>query len=163
MLSRRMLGELNDQINREFDSAYKYLSAAAWSEANNLPGFANWMRLQWQEEIEHAMKIFDYVNEQREHVKLQEVGKPIVDFKSPLELAQIVLQYEQDQSAAIYRLVDIAVEEDDKATQVFLQWFVEEQVEEEKQSNYLVDTLKMIGDSSIALLMFDRELGERKK
>ena len=161
MLSKVMQDAINEQIKNELYSAYLYLSMAAYSEAANLPGFAHWMRMQSQEEVEHAMKFFDFVNECGGRVVLQAIDRPPVEFESPLDVFEKTLEHECKVTAMIHRLYELALEENDHPTQVLLQWFIEEQVEEEESAAQIVGTLKMIGDKPHALLMLDRELGRR--
>jgi ferritin len=162
MLSRRLQTALNDQITAELESAYVYLSMCAYFEAQNLRGMAHWMRLQAQEEIGHAMKIFDFINDRGGRVILQSLEKPPADFKSPLDAFQKALAHEQKITGLINKLYDLADDEDDYPTEVMLQWFIEEQVEEEKSASEVVEQLKLIGNQGAGLLILDKHLGERK-
>ncbi|MGB3683155.1 MAG: ferritin [Rubrobacteraceae bacterium] len=162
-----MLGELvqdamNEQIKNEFYSSYQYLSMAAYCESENLPGFASWMRAQSQEEREHALKFYDFVQDRGGRVVLQAIDRPVVEFESPLGVFEQALGQEQRVTAMINDLYGLAARENDYASQAFLQWFVTEQVEEEKSVGDVVETLKMVGDKSEALFLLDRELGNRK-
>ena len=161
MLSKVMQDGINEQIKNELYSAYLYLSMSAHFEAANLPGFAHWMRLQSQEEVEHAMKFFDFVNERSGRVVLQAIDQPPVEFGSSLDIFEQALEHERKVTAMINRLYKLALEGSDYPTQVMLQWFIEEQVEEEASAGQIVETLKMIGEKTQALLMLDRELGRR--
>ena len=161
MLSKKIQDALNQQIKDEISSAYLYLSMAAYSESINLGGFAHWLRLQNQEEFSHAMKLFDYVNNRGGRVILQAIDRPPADFKSPLRLFELVLKHEQEVSASINRLYQLAVREQDHATEVELHWFIQEQVEEERNAGQILEQLKMIGEQPAALLMMDRQLGSR--
>ncbi len=161
MLSKRLQGALNDQITEELQSAYIYLSMCAYFEAQNLRGMAHWMRLQAQEEIKHAMKIFDFVNDRGGRVQLGALDKPPADFKSPLDAFQKALAHEQKITSLINKLYDLADDEDDYPTEVMLQWFIEEQVEEEKSASEIVEQLKLIGDSGTGLLILDQKLSRR--
>jgi len=161
MLSKTMQDAVNEQIKNELYSAYLYLSMSAHCEAANLPGSAHWMRLQTQEEMSHAMKLFDYVNDHGGRVVLQAIDRPPADFKSLLDIFQQVLEHEQKVTGMIHQLYDLAVKENDYATQVELQWFITEQVEEEKNASGIVEHLKLIGDHAGALFMMDRQLGAR--
>jgi ferritin len=152
---------MNEQIKNEFYSAYQYLSMAAYCESANLPGFARWMRMQAREEVEHAMKFYDFILDRGSRVLLQAMDQPVADFGSPLEVFEQALEHEQRVTAMINDLYRLAVKENDYASQTFLQWFVTEQVEEEKNAGDVVETLKMIGGKSEALFLLDRELGER--
>ena len=161
MLGKAVQDAMNEQIKNELYSAYQYLSMAAYCESENLPGFAHWMRAQFREETEHAMKFYDFILDRNGRVVLQAIEGPVVDFGSPLEVFEQALEHEQGVTAMINDLYGLAVRENDYASQTFLQWFVTEQVEEEKNAGDVVETLKMIGDSSEALFLLDRELGQR--
>jgi ferritin len=162
MLGKTIQDAMNEQIKNEFYSAYQYLSMAAYCESMNLPGFAHWMRAQSQEETEHAMKFYDYILDRGGRVVLQAMEQPVVEFGSPLEVFERALEHERKVTAMINDLYGLALRENDYASQAFLQWFVTEQVEEEKNAGDVVETLKMIGDKSEALFLLDRELGQRE-
>ncbi|NUO84086.1 ferritin [candidate division KSB1 bacterium] len=161
MLTQPVQEAINHQIKSELHSAYLYLAMSAYCESLNLRGFAHWMRMQSQEELSHALKLFDYVNDRGGRVILQAIDAPPVDFKSPLEMAQETLAHERKVTAMINALYEVALQEHDYATQVHLQWFLTEQVEEEKNASEIVERLRLIGGQSAGLLMFDRELGAR--
>jgi ferritin len=163
MLGKAVQDAMNEQIKNELYSAYQYLSMAAYCESVNLPGFAHWMRAQSREEMEHAMKFYDFILDRSGRVVLQAIDQPVVEFGSPLEVFEQVLEHEQKVTAMINELYGLAVRENDYASQTFLQWFVTEQVEEEKNAGDVVETLKMVGDTSEALFLLDRELGRRRK
>jgi ferritin len=160
MLDATIEAGLNDQIAHELASAYLYLSMAAWFEAANLPGSAKWMRRQAGEEREHAMKIFDFVNDRDGRVRLQALAQPTVEFASPLEVWEKALAHEQKVSALIHALYARATEAKDYPTQTFLHWFVSEQVEEEKTARSILEQLQRIGPSSSAIFFLDRHLGK---
>jgi ferritin len=162
VLGKAVEDAMNEQIKNEFYSAYQYLSMAAYCESENLPGFAQWMRTQAQEETEHAMKFYNFILDRNGRVVLQGIESPLVEFGSPLEVFERALEHEQKVTAMIDELYALSVTENDYASQTFLQWFVTEQVEEEKNAGDVVDTLKMIGDKSEALFLLDRELGQRR-
>ena len=162
MLGPEIQEAMNEQIKNELYSAYQYLSMAAYCESANLPGFASWMRAQAREETEHAMKFYDFVLDRSGRVVLRGIEGPVVEFGSPLEVFEWALSHEQKVTAMINDLYGLAVRENDYASQAFLQWFVTEQVEEEKNTGDVVETLKMIGDKSEALFLLDRELGQRR-
>jgi ferritin len=162
MMTKKMGKALNDQINAELYSAYMYLSMSAYFEAENLPGFAKWMRIQWQEEIMHALKIYDYVNERGDKVVLKSIDEPPSKWKSPLDAFQATYKHEQIVTGRINDLVNMAEAEKDHATNAFLQWFVTEQVEEEKSADEIVQKLKRISDAPGGLYMLDKELGQRQ-
>jgi ferritin len=162
-LSNTIQDALNEHINQEFRSYYLYLSMSAYYHSINLPGFAHWMRVQSQEEYEHTMNLFDFVNDRQGRVRLQPISQPTLEFHSPLEVMQQALEHECEVSQLIHRLYEVAVKEGDFPTQVHLQWFITEQVEEEKVASNIVGQLKMIGGKGDALLLLDRELGARTK
>ena len=161
MLSQRMLEELNKQVNAELYSAYLYLSMAAYFESINLKGFANWMRVQAQEELTHAMRFFDYINERGGVVKLAAIEQPPTEWKSPLDVFEATYKHEVKVTGMINSLVNLAMKEKDHATYNMLQWFVVEQVEEEASADEIRQQLKLIGKDGRGILMLDRELGQR--
>ena len=161
MIDERMQEALNKQLNAEVYSAYLYLSMSAYFQSVNLGGFANWMRVQWQEELAHAMKFYDYVNERGGRVVLQAVEAPPLEWDSPLAAFEHVYEHEQKVTGMINKLVDLAVEARDHATNNFLQWFVSEQVEEEASADEVVQKLRLVGDDPSGLFMIDQELGQR--
>ena len=161
MLSKAMQDAINEQINAEYYSAYLYLAMAAYFESASLPGFANWMRMQNLEETFHGNKFFDHVHERGGQVALKAIDQPTLDFESPLDVFTKTLEHEQHVTSLINKLYALAQKENDYASQVMLQWFIEEQVEEEDAAGKILDMLKMIGDSPHALVMLDKELGAR--
>ena len=161
MFSKNLSDEMNTQIKLELYSGYLYLSMSAYFEANNLPGFAHWMKVQAEEEQEHAMKFYGYINDRGGRVTLQAIDQPPADFKSPLAIFEQSLEHEKSVTARINLLYGIAVKDNDYASQSFLNWFVDEQVEEEKNATQIVEWLKMSGDSVNALFMIDSMLGKR--
>jgi ferritin len=152
---------MSEQIKHEFYSAYLYLSMAGSFEMANLPGFSRWMRKQSKEESEHAMRLFDFLLDRGEHVQLLPVDQPPSAFRSPLDTFEQALEHEKEITSHIHRLYELAVQESDYPAQVLLNWFVEEQVEEEKAATGVVERLKLAGDDGAALLLLDKELGER--
>ena len=160
MLSTKLQAALNDQINAEFGSAYTYLAMAAFFEASNLPGSARWMRRQSGEELAHGMKIFDFVNDRDGRVVLKAIPQPPAKFSSPVQIWELALKQEQGVSARIHALYALAAQEKDYATQTMLQWFVAEQVEEEKTARTILEQAKQIGASSSAIYFLDRHLGK---
>jgi ferritin len=162
VLGKAVEDAINEQIKNELFSAYQYLSMAAFCEAENLPGFAHWMRAQAREETEHAMKFYDFILDRNGRVVLQGIDGPLVEFGSPLEVFEKALEHERRVTAMINDLYGLAARENDYASQTFLQWFVTEQVEEEKNAGDVVETLRMVGDKSEALFLLDRELGQRR-
>jgi ferritin len=160
-MKREVQDAVNDQIRHELASAYTYLSMSAHFDAENLPGFARWMRLQSQEELGHALRLFDYLTERGARVVLQAVEQPPTSFDSPLSVFEQALAHEQKITGLINRLYETAGNHQDYATQVALQWFLTEQVEEENSVGLVVEQVRMAGENRAALLMLDRVLGER--
>jgi ferritin len=156
-----MQDALNAHLAEELASSYLYLAMAADCESRNLPGFAHWLRTQSDEERGHAMKFYDFVQSRGWRVKLRGLDAPPADFGSPLQLFERVLAAERQVTNKINQLYASASEVEDYASQTFLQWFVTEQVEEEKAASDIVETLRMIGDDPSALLTLDRELAGR--
>lgn len=161
MIGKGMEDALNDQMTAEFYSAYLYLSMSAYFESIDMPGFANWMRVQYQEEVSHAEKIFDYVIERDGRAILKSFEAPPIEWKSALAAFEAAYQHEQKVTGLINDLMDLAVSEKDHAAQIFLQWFVNEQVEEEASVKTIIQQLKLLGDSRAGLFQIDRELGRR--
>jgi ferritin len=163
MLSKAVHEAISDQVKSEISSAYLYLGMSAFCESENLPGFARWLRLQWEEELGHAMKLFDYVHERGGMVALQAIEKPQSKWKSPLDVFEQVLAHEQKVTASINKVYEVAVREKDYPTQIELQWFIKEQVEEEKHASEIIELMKLAGTSGPSLVMLDRQLGARAK
>lgn len=161
-MNEKMFKQLNEQINAEFWSAYLYLSMSSWFEDQNLSGFAHWMHVQFQEEQEHAMKIFHYLNERGCKVELKPIAKVATSWKSPAAVFEDALKHEKVVTGMIYALMDTAVELKDYATQSFLKWFVDEQVEEESTADGILQTLKAVGDNIGALHILDKEFAGRQ-
>ena len=161
MLGKNMEKALNKQVNAELYSAYLYLSMEAYFESRNLKGFANWMRCQTQEEMFHAMKLYDFINERSGTVSLTAIEGPKTLWKSPLDAFEDALKHEQKVTGIIGGLVDLAVQEKDHASNSFLQWYVDEQVEEEASVDGVVQNLKLTGDAPGGLFMIDKELSAR--
>jgi ferritin len=161
VLSERMVDALNKQVNREVYSAYLYLSMSAYSTFKGLKGFANWFMVQYQEEMTHAIKIYGYINDQGGQVKLMAVQKPPTEFGSPLEMFEKTLEHEKFVTKCINDLVNLAIEEKDHATKIFLHWFVTEQIEEEANDNEIIAKLKLVGKEGNGLFMIDKELVAR--
>lgn len=161
MLKEKVLKALNNQINAEMHSAYLYLSMSAYFQDKGLAGFANWMKVQYKEELAHALKIFDYVNERNGRVILEPIAAVPTEFDSVIDVFEKTLEHEQKVTDMIDKLVDTAVEASDHATQSFLQWFVDEQVEEEANVNELLDNLRLIDGQGNGMFMLNRELQSR--
>ncbi len=160
-MTPKMEEALNKQLNAELYSAYMYLSMTAWFESRNLSGFAAWMRAQVVEEVEHGMKFYSFINERGGRVLLTAIEGPPTDWNSPLEVFEAAFKHEQLVTSLINDLMELALEERDHASQIFLQWFVTEQVEEEANFGSILERLRMIGDQTGPLFMMDRELGQR--
>ncbi len=162
MLSETVYNAMNDQIKHELFSSYQYLAMSAYFEAHHLNGFAHWMRLQANEELEHALKFYEHIHERGGRVILQAIDQPRAEFESPLSVFEAALAHEQKVTGLIHRIYGLAADERDYASQTFLQWFVTEQVEEEKNAGDVVERLRLIGDDRALLLLLDRELAERE-
>ena len=161
MISKKMTKELNEQLNREFYSAYLYLAMSAYCNRNDFPGAANWFLMQYHEEQDHATRIYNYLIDQDAKVILQEIAKPPKKFGSLLDVYQESLAHEQYMTKNLNELSDYALKEKDHATYNLLQWFVNEQVEEEATVSEIISRLKMVGEDCYGLLMIDSELGKR--
>jgi ferritin len=162
MLSQALLDAFNTQIMKEFYSAYLYLSMANYAEANTLPGTAKWLRAQAAEEQTHGMKLLDFVQDRGGRVTLQAIAQPPAEFKGLLPMFEQVLEHEQYVTASIHALYELALKENDYAAQILLQWFVSEQVEEEKHASTIVDQIKQVGTQSGGLFLLDAHvLGRR--
>ena len=162
IISKKMQEAINGQINEELYSAYLYLSMSADFSTKNFSGFANWMRVQAGEELEHAMKFYEYVLERGGVVDLHAIAEPPKEWNSPLEAFKAAYGHEKYITDKINNLMELAISENDYATINMLQWFVNEQVEEEASTDEVVERLRMTGDTGGGLFMLDRELGQRK-
>ena len=162
-MDQELRNALNAQIKHELDSAYLYLAMSAHFEAENLPGFAKWMRLQAREEQAHAMRFFDYLNDRGERIVLDAVARPPAEFDSPLAIFEAAREHEKKVTGLIHSLYDLASQKKDYPTLVMLQWFIEEQVEEEKSADEVVHQLRMVGSNPTALFMMDRQMGSRSE
>lgn len=162
MLSKKVQDAINEQIKNELYSAYIYLAMTAYFEDQNLPGMARWMRMQSNEEVEHAMKFFDYIYDRGGRVALEVIDQPPFEWTSPLAAFEQAYAHEQKVTGLINGIYETAVKENDYPTQVMLHWFIDEQVEEERNASNIVEQLKMIGDQTGPLLMLDRQLGQRE-
>lgn len=161
MLTQRMELELNKQINAEYWSAYFYLSMSAYFEEIGLAGAANWMRIQYQEEISHALKFFDYVVERGGKVKLMPIEEVPHNWDGIINVFEETLKHEQKVTYLINNLMDVAIEEKDHAAKSFLQWYVDEQVEEESGVQTILDQLKLVEGKGNGLFLIDKDLGSR--
>jgi ferritin len=161
MINRRMQDAINEQIKFEIYSANLYLSMSAYIEGKNLKGIAHWLRVQYEEETFHALKLYDYLKNREGQVIIQSIDAPPSEFGTPLETFEKVLEHEQHVTAGINKLYKIAIEENDFAAQIFLQWFVNEQMEEEASASEVIGKMKLIGDRGVDLLYLDTELSAR--
>lgn len=161
MISEKLLKKLNEQIQKEFYSAYLYLSIEAYFASLNLNGFANWFHVQAQEERDHAMFIFNYLVRVDGKVALGTVDAPPSDFTSIEEALKLTLEHEQLVTRSIYDIVDAALEEKDHKTTTFLQWFVNEQIEEEANADNNIKKFRLVGNDGRGILMMDTELAAR--
>ena len=161
MLSNKMQDALNDHLNAEIYSSYLYLAMEAYFQSRSLNGFANWMRVQAQEELTHAMKFYEFINERGGRVNLKAIEAPQGEWESPLAVFEAGYKHEQLVTSLINKLVDLSLEESDHATNTFLQWFVSEQVEEEDNASTVVERIKLVGEAPGGLFLLDQELGQR--
>jgi ferritin len=161
MINKKVEKAINEQINAEIFSAYLYLSMSAWFETQNLPGFATWMKVQFQEEMFHADKFYNYIHERGGKVILKAIDGPQTEWKSPLDVFENALAHEQKVTALINDLVALAEQEKDNATRISLEWFVTEQVEEEKSADDVIQQLKLVADAPGGMFLLDREMGQR--
>jgi ferritin len=163
MISKTLQDAINEQINKEYASSYLYLSMAAYFENNGLPGSANWMYAQSDEEREHAMKLYEYLIDRGGKVELKAISAPQIDWKSAMDAFVAVYEHEQKVTKSIHDLYALAVKEQDYATQVTLQWFITEQVEEEKNALDIIENMKRIEERETGILMLDHRLAKRGK
>ena len=161
MLSDKMNDALNQQVNEEFYSSYLYLAMAGYFEDTNLTGFSNWIRCQVQEEIVHAMKLYDFICERGGRIALKGIKEPAAEWESPRAAFEAAYKHECFISGCINKLIDVAREESDHATEVMLQWFVNEQVEEEASADAVVQKLKLVGTQGEGIFMVDQQMAQR--
>ena len=162
MLNEKLQQALNDQLNCEFSSAYTYLSLAAYFEDLDLNGFAHWMKIQYQEELMHAERVYAFINDRDGRVRLQAIDEPHSEWDSPLDAFKFALEGERALSKRIYAVVNEALAEGDHATHTFMQWFVNEQVEEEAIVRNIVSDMELIIESRDGLFLMDRDLAGRR-
>ncbi|HEY3321790.1 MAG TPA: ferritin [Planctomycetota bacterium] len=163
MVSKKLQGAINDQIRNEYYSSYLYLAMAAWCESVNMPGFAKWLRVQQQEEWVHGTKFFEFLVDRGATVSLQTLDAPPASYKDMLDLFEHVLEHEQKVTSSINKLYEIALQEKDYPAQVLLQWFINEQVEEEKNATLIVEQIRMVSGKPGALIFIDHHVGKREK
>lgn len=161
MMESKLVNAFNDQINKEFYSAYLYLAMRTYFEEQNLQGFVNWFDVQFQEEHAHGMGMFNYVFERGGNVVLEAIDKPVVEGNTPVQIFEQVLRHEEYVTSRINALMDVAEEVKDRAALSFLNWYLKEQVEEEASVGGVLSTLKLIGDDKKALLLLDKDLSTR--
>lgn len=161
MLSEKLVNAINDQIQFEYYSAFTYKAMQAFFEAEDLAGMANWMNIQFQEEMDHAEKMFHFVCETGGKVELKVLDAPRNEYDSILEVFEVTLKHEQEVTARINNLMNLAQEEKNHVAQIFLQWFVTEQIEEEANVGQIIAKLKRIKDDGRGLMMIDQELEKR--
>ncbi len=162
MMKENVQEALNKQMNRELYSSYLYIGMAAYFESLSLRGFAKWMRVQAKEEYAHGMKFFDYLVERGATIKLSAIDAPPMKWESPLKAFEEAYKHEQKVTAWIHELVNLAIKEQDHATNNMLQWFVKEQVEEEANASEIVEQIKMLGPEGRGILWLDHQLGKRE-
>lgn len=163
MISKAMQDAINEQINKELFSSYLYLSMAAYFEDINLPGAANWMYIQADEEHEHAMKLFAHLVDRGGRVHLKAIAAPETEWAGPMAAFKAVYEHEQHVTKSIHDLYETALKEKDYPAQVMLQWFIDEQVEEEKNAAEVVASMERIEAHETAVLQLDHQLAKRKK
>ncbi len=161
MINKKMEKALNEQVNKEMFSAYLYMAMSIHAGDMGLKGFSNWFMVQYHEEMSHAMKIFDYIHSRGGRMVLQTIEAPTATFESTMDMFEKTLAHEEFITASINDLMDTAIAEKDHATQIFLQWFVTEQVEEEENDRTIIDQLKLIGANPQALMMLDKDMAQR--
>ena len=161
-LSERMQVALNRQIKAELDSAYLYLALSAEMDSRGLKGFAHWLRIQWEEELAHGLKLYDFLLQRDAKIELHALDKPTVNPKqTTLAIFTHVLEHEQYITAQIHELYALALEEKDYGSQTLLHWFIEEQMEEEESAREIMDNLHLVGEEGAALFLLDREMSQR--
>jgi ferritin len=160
-LNERIEKALNSQINKEFSSSYLYLSMALWFESKNWKGFSHWMRLQAQEETSHGYKILEFMNSREGHVTLEAIPAPKTEWKAVLEVMEQTYKHEQGITANINEIFSMARKDEDFATESFLKWYLDEQVEEEAHTKEILENVRMLGESKGSMFMLDKQLGKR--
>ncbi|MCD4650910.1 MAG: ferritin [Candidatus Cloacimonetes bacterium] len=161
MISEKLQDAINEQINKELYSEYLYLSMAAYCDSMNLPGFANFFKVQAEEEHFHAMKFYDFLNSRGGRVIIKQIDQPEVDFESVTDVFEVAYKHELFVTSLINKLMDLAIAENDHPTKSLLNWYIDEQVEEEATFDNLVHKIKLIGGTGHGMLMFDKELAAR--
>ncbi len=162
MINNNVKEILNEQINKEFYSAYLYLAMSAHFENMGLYGFANWTKTQAREEVDHGMIIFEYMNERNTPVSLKQINAPDTDFSSPMQVFGKILEHERHVTSSIESIAHLTMDECDLATRNFINWYLKEQVEEEKNASDVIAKLKLFGDENASLYLLDKELSKRE-
>lgn len=163
MLTKKVEAAMNDQLQKELQSAYVYLGMAAYAESESLPGMATWLRGQWEEELAHALKFYNFIIDRGARVEFKDLRAASVDYRSPLDVFEQALEHERAVTRSINELYELVANEKDFASQAWLDWFATEQVEEEKSVGQIVDDLKRVGDKGDGLYLIDRALGSRSE
>jgi ferritin len=161
MLNPKVQAAMNDQLQKELQSAYVYLAMSAWAETQSFPGIAQWLRSQWDEELAHAMKFYTFIVDRGSNVEFKSLDAPTDSYKSPLDVFETALKHEQAVTKSINTLYELVANEKDFASQAWLDWFATEQVEEEKSVAQIVEDLRRVGDDGNGLYVIDRALGAR--
>lgn len=161
MLNKNVEAAMNDQLQKEFQSAYVYLGMSAYCESQSLPGFAQWLRSQFEEEQMHALRFYTFIIDRDGHIDLKQLSAAPTHYKSVRDVFETALEHEKAVTAAINELYDLVAQERDYASQAWLDWFATEQVEEEKTVGQIVDDLRRIGDDGNGLFVLDRSMGQR--
>ena len=161
MINSKLEAVINQQINAELYSAYLYLSMSAYFESMNLPGFANWMKVQFEEEQFHALKFYNYLVSRGGRVVLEAIEKPQFEWKNPIEVFEHTLEHEKHVTALLNNIAEVAEVEKDRPTRNLMIWFIDEQVEEEGNAEKIINELKLIGGEGHGMLMLDREFATR--
>jgi ferritin len=161
MLTKKVEQAMNGQLTVELQSAYVYLAMSAYCEAESLPGFAQWLRAQAKEEVDHAMRFYTFIADRGARVRLEALDKPREGYSSTLDVFERALEHERSVTRSIADLYGLVVNEKDYAAQAWLDWFATEQVEEEKTVGQIVDSLRRVGERGDALFLLDRELAGR--
>lgn len=162
MISDKVKEILNEQINKEFYSAYLYLAMSAYFDDNGLYGFANWTKVQAKEEVDHGMIIFDYMNDRDCAVHLKQIDVPDTDFSSPIQVFEKILKHERYVTSSIESIANLSMDECDLATRNFINWYLKEQVEEEKNASDIIAKLKLFGNEKVSLYLIDKDLAKRE-
>ena len=162
MINEKVISILNEQINKEFYSAYLYLAMSAYFDEMGLHGFANWTKVQAQEEMDHGMIIFDYIIDRNAKIDFKSINVPETNFKSPLNVFERILEHEKYVTSSIDIIANMSLDECDLATRNFINWYIKEQVEEESNASDIITKLKMIGKKKSSLYLIDKELSKRE-